>query len=303
MVTLDKIGGRPKILTESDRILTDLSEELNQLKSRMSQLETEQEENRHLLEQVSFQEELANRLIAGQQEEIKAQRENYQVIAGVIQDLKTPVASVMENLANIIAEIDDEDTQESLRDCLATAGNVLEGFTEVEEFCLFEAGEQAQNRQNTNLRALFTDLVSRFQLQSNLGNKHGVKLLIDPKVPQDCPLYDASIAFAVTQLLAQLAEISPPGALEIKLQMAEGEMLHGVQMAELRIDLSIQGNTGMKVLESWVDFVKAYSPRLHQSGFALLKTRDRVRQSGGRLEMVSEGNMLRGFQLKMPLSF
>ncbi|MCG8337167.1 MAG: hypothetical protein MJE63_21925, partial [Proteobacteria bacterium] len=106
MPTIDKTG-KPTILTESDQVLLDLKSELAQLKSRMSSIEQEQEQNRILVEKLSFQEELANEAISSHHKEVKANRENYQVIASVMNNLKSPVNSVVSNLSGVIAEIDD----------------------------------------------------------------------------------------------------------------------------------------------------------------------------------------------------
>ena len=145
MVTIDK-KAKPKIYTESDHILNDLKEELTSLKSRMNLIEEEQENNRHLLDQLSFQEDLANELIAGHHEEIESNKENYKVIANVMHSLKSPVSNVVENLAGIISEIDDKDAQDTLKECINTASNVLSSFTEVEEFCM-DVGESFQINQ------------------------------------------------------------------------------------------------------------------------------------------------------------
>lgn len=302
MATLDKIG-KPKILTESDRILSDLTQELAQLKDRMSQLETEQEESRHLIDQISFQEALANKTIQVQKKEIQAHKENYQVIAGVMHNLKTPVNSVIHNLASIIQEIDDAETQDSLKDCMNTASNVLEGFTEVEEFCLFESGDFQAKQKEVNLRGFFTELVSQFQLDPELGRKHKVKLLVDPKVPQTLSAYAETLGMASKALIEELAGLASEGELEIKVSLHESEQEHGLELSDLVVEFVMARTTEVEATDSWVDFVRAQGGALRQSGFGLLKTRDRARQTGGQLDMLADGGRLKGFRLALPMTY
>lgn len=302
MATLDKIG-KPKILTESDRILSDLSSELAQLKDRMSQLETEQEESRILIDQITFQEALANKTIQVQKQEIQAHKENYQVIAGVMHNLKTPVNSVIHNLASIIQEIDDQETQDSLKDCMNTASNVLEGFTEVEEFCLFESGDFQAKQKEVNLRGFFTELVSQFQLDPALGRKHRVKLLVDAKVPQALNAYTETLGMASKSLIEELAGLAEAGELEIRVALEETEQEHGLELSDLVVEFTMAQTTNTAASDSWVDFVRAQGGQLRQSGFSLLKTRDRARQTGGQLDMVTDQDQLKGFRLTLPMTY
>jgi len=302
VATLDQLN-KPRILTESDRILTDLSKELENLKDRMGQLEKEQEDSRQFIDQVSFQEQLASKLVNFQQREIDAQKENYQVIAGVMHNLKSPVSSVMENLASIIREIDDPETQDSLKDCINTASSVLEGFTEVEEFCLFESGSFQANPKTLNLRTFFTDLVSKFQLDPALGRKHSLKLLVDAKIPGQNPVYAETLSFAVQGLLEELAILAEPGVLELKVRMEEGPKQPGVELLDLVVEISMAQATELALKGSWVEFVKAHAVSLRQQGFSLLKTRDRVRQTGGLLEMMEQKEQLKGFRFSLPMTY
>ncbi|MDT8445586.1 MAG: hypothetical protein RRB13_01660 [bacterium] len=299
---MDKIG-KPKILTESDRILTDLSQELAQLKDRMSQLETEQEESRHLIDQISFEEALANKTIQVQKQEITAHKENYQVIAGVMHDLKTPVNSVMQNLASIIQEIDDLETQESLKDCMNTASSVLEGFTEVEEFCLFESGDFLAKQKEINLRGFFTELVSNFQMDPALGRKHKLSLVVDSKVPDSLSAYTETLSFATRSLIEELAGLAASNKLTVQVKLEESTQAHGLELSDLVVELKIEGGTLLAADTSWVNFVRAHGSKLRQSGFSLLKTRDRARQTGGHLEMISGESHLEGFRLILPMTY
>ena len=302
MATLNKIS-KPKILTESDRIFSDLSDELAQLKDRMSQLEQEQEDSRTLIDKISYQEELAAKLVDHQQKEIGAHKENYQVIAGVMHNLKTPVNSVMKNLASIINEIDDPDTQDSLQDCMNTASNVLEGFNEVEEFCLFESGDFLASQKTLNLRSFFTELVSRFQLNPLMGQKHSIKLLIDDAIPEQNPVYEETLTFAIQSLLEEVAILAEPGIIELAIELQQAQSSHDIELTDLVINLKIKEETQIKVKDSWVEFVKSNGGRLKQSGFSLLKVRDRIRQTGGQLDMTDSEGKLTGYRFTLPLTY
>jgi len=294
---------KPRILTESDRILTDLSDELAQLKSRMNQLEQEQDDSRSLIDQISLQEELAAKLIDSQQQEISGQKENFQVLAGVMHNLKTPVNSVMENLASIISEIDDTDTQDSLKDCIQTASTVLDGFNEVEEFCLFESQDFLASQKTVNLRAFFTNLVSKFQLNPLMGNKHSLKLQIDSEIPEETALYGETVETAIQSILEELAIAAEPGIMELSVTIKSEATPQEIELTDLVVNLKINGGTHLSAKDSWVEFVKFNGGRLKQSGFSLLKVRDRIRQTGGQLEMVQNEGQLQGYQFSVPLSY
>jgi len=302
LATLNNLP-KPKILTESDRIFSDLSAELAQLKNRMNQLEQEQDDSRSLIDQISLQEELASKLINNQQKEITGQKENFQVLAGVMHNLKTPVNRVMENLASIITEIDDKDTQDSLKDCIDTASTVLDGFNEVEEFCLFESKEFLASQKTVNLRAFFTELVSKFQLNPLMGNKHSLKLKISSDIPEQTAIYGETLENAIHSILEELAIAAEPGVLELSVQIQSGGTADAVDFTDLVVNLEIQGGTHLSAQDSWVDFVKTNGPRLKQSGFSLLKVRDRIRQTGGQLDMVEEAGQLQGYQFTVPLTY
>jgi len=49
--------------------------------------------------------------------------------------------------------------------------------------------------------------------------------------------------------------------------------------------------------------VKAHAVSLRQQGFSLLKTRDRVRQTGGLLEMMEQKEQLKGFRFSLPMTY
>ncbi|NQU63869.1 MAG: hypothetical protein HQ517_06245 [SAR324 cluster bacterium] len=302
MVTIDK-KVKPKIYTESDHILNDLKEELTGLKSRMNLIEEEQEKNRHLLDQLSFQEDLANELINGQQEEIEANRENYKVIANVMHNLKSPVSNVVENLAGIISEIDDKDAQDTLKECINTASNVLNSFIEVEEFCMDIGESLHSNHQVVDIKKFFKETVSNLQKELNLAATHSMRLLIDKTIPQISPLYTETIKQCLDGLLRELNHSKPSAEISIRIASEKNEMKYGIEISDLTIQLEIDQLTDITWNESWVESIQLNQNILLNSGFNLLRIRDSLRKSGGQLEIRKRTDKIIGFKVYLPLTY
>lgn len=294
---------KPKIYTESDHILKDLREELAGLKSRMNLIEEEQEKNRILLDQLTFQEDLANELIATQEAEIETNRENYKVIANVMQDLKSPVSNVVENLAGILSEIDDEDAQDTLKQCMDTASNVLNSFGEVEEFCL-EAGEKIQfNQQPVEIKAFFKETLTDLQKQLSLPTRCHMKLLVDKTIPSQSPLYTEAVKHCLENLLKELIHSKPGADIDVRIGSQKGEKKFGIEIADLSVQLLVNQPTDLTWSDSWVDSIQMNQSRLLNSGFNLLRIRDLLRKSGGQLEICKERDFIIGFRILLPLTY
>lgn len=302
MVTIDK-KAKPKIYTESDHILNDLKEELAGLKSRMNLIEEEQEKNRSLLDQLSFQEDLANELIASQQEEIETNRENYKVIANVMQDLKSPVSSVVENLAGIMSEIDDQDAQDTLKECMDTASNVLSSFSEVEEFCM-DIGEGFHcSQQPVDVKLFFKETVSAMQKNIVQSTGSTLRLLVDKAIPRKSPLYTEAIKPCMESLLKELVHSIPTGDIAIRVASESSEMKYGIEISDLTIQLLADQPTDITWNDSWVESIQINQKQLLSSGFNLLRTRDSLRKSGGQLEICKHGDKIVGFKILLPLTY
>ena len=302
MVTIDK-KAKPKIYTESDHILNDLKEELTSLKSRMNLIEEEQENNRHLLDQLSFQEDLANELIAGHHEEIESNKENYKVIANVMHSLKSPVSNVVENLAGIISEIDDKDAQDTLKECINTAYNVLSSFTEVEEFCM-DVGESFQiNQQAVDIKSFFKETVSNLQKELSFSTPQSLRLLMDRTIPENGPLYTEVIKQCLESLLKELIYSKPTAEVSIRIGSEKNEMKYGIEISDLTIQLEADQPTDITWNESWVESIQMNQSQLLNSGFNLLRIRDSLRKSGGQLEISKHNNKIIGFKVYLPLTY
>lgn len=301
MVTIDK-KTRPKIYTESDHILNDLKEELAGLKSRMSLIEEEQEKNRTLMEQLSFQEDLANELISAQQEEIETNRENYKVIANSVKNLKTPVSSVVENLAGIMSEIDDKDTQITLKECMDTATNVLHSFTEVEAFCE-DAGSKIQaNQQLTDIKTFFQETVVLLQDDIAQISDCSLRLLVDKTLPEKSPLYVETIKLGMEGLVKELVNSLPATTIAIRISTEKGDEKYGIELKDLAIELLSDKPTEMSWNDSWFESIQMNQNRLLNLGFNLLRVRESLRKSGGQLEIYKESDCIVGFKILIPLT-
>lgn len=296
MVTIEK-AEKPKIYTESDQILDNLKDELAGLKSRMNLIEEEQEQNRNLLEQLSFHENLANELISNQQEEIEFNKENYHVIANVMQNLKSPVSNVVDNLAGIISEIDDKETQDTLRECMNTASNVLNSFDEVEDFCLDIGSDIDISVQPVNLRNYFKDVLASLD-----SNSH-VQLLIDKEAPQKCPLSKETITLCIKNLLRELQNSTDQSSSTLSVSTKTSEQKYGIEISDLVIQLTTEQLSNISWQGNWVESIQNNQHHLIQSGFSLLKTREMIRKAGGYIDVLKQDERIQGFKIFFPLTY
>jgi len=296
LVTIEK-AEKPKIYTESDQMLDNLKDELAGLKTRMNLIEEEQEENRNLLEQLSFHENLSNELMSSQQEEIEFNKENYQVIANVMQSLKSPVSNVVDNLAGIISEIDDKETQDTLRICMDTASNVLNSFDEVEDFCLDIGSDIDISVQPVNLRSYLKDILE------NLSNNNHVRLLIDKDIPLNCPLSKETIALSVKNLLSELQNSTHQGSTILSVSIETNEQKYGIEISDLIIKIKSEQPGNISWKGNWVESIQNSQHHLMQSGFSLLKTREMIRKAGGHIDVLRQDEHIQGFKILFPLTY
>ncbi len=302
MTTIDK-KGKPKIYTESDQILNDLKDELVNLRSRMNSIEEEQEQNRAIIERLSLHEELANEMIVTHQEEIKQNKENFQIIADVMQNLKSPVSEVMDNLSGVLSEIDDKETQETLRDCLNTASNVLDSFDEVEDFCLSMGSSQTTPQKMVVIREFFRDILSKLQSKSDSGTNFSFSLLIDRNVPEKSPLHTTTLNTCLTNLINELQQISQSCKITVTVSTEDSGKKYGIDILDLSIKISCEIPTSLEWEDSWVHSIRNNQKQLMESGFNLLKVRDILKKSGGYLNIISKNKKIQGFAFRVPLTY
>ena len=301
MVTQDKLK-RPTIYTESDQILKDLSTELEDLKARMNLIEDDQEENKLLLEQLSFQGELSNELISYQKEELDVNNDNYNAIANVMHNLKSPVSDVVDNLSEIITEIDDEDTRDTLKECMETASFVLDSFNSVEEFCLDAGNQEMLTQEPVNIREFFREKVSSIKLQDQ-AEHHLIRLLIDKNVPDKSALYLATINKALNGLVDEVRNSQTSSNITILISCEKSEDKYGIELSDLKIKVENYQPLKIQWEDTWSSFVKKNGSNLINSGTSVLQVRNTIREIGGKLDVVSSGKNLQGFTIVLPLTF
>lgn len=301
MVTINKTG-KPKILTESDQVLNDLKTELINLKSRMSTIEQEQEQNRILVEKLSFQENLANEALLGYQEEINVNRENFQVIAGVMNNLKSPVTSVVDNLSGVIAEIDDGETKATLQECMHTASNVLDAFNEVEDFCVNVSSNEFPSQEAVDTRLFFRNLISDFQSGVDQESM-SFRLLVDKQVPESSALHCETIKSCLNCIIDELRNFGEAAKITIRISSEKKEQKYGIEIEDLSVTVETDPSISIKWESSWLESIKANHERLLNSGFNLLKARDRIRKAGGHFEILDDNKGVTAFKLYTPLTY
>lgn len=302
MATIEKTE-KPKIYTESDQILSSLSEELADLKSRMNQLEDEQADNRDQLERLSIHEAISKEVIENHQEEIQFHRENYGIIANVMNDLKTPISEVVDNLAGIITEIDDLETQDALKDCMTTASNVLESFDQVENFCLDSGTPNDCVQEYVNVRDFFRELISGFSLHHNFAEKLNFRLLIDRSVPESSHIYAGTIKVGLSNLISELHHTLSEAQINIKVSTQKTVEKYGLEITDLKIEIEADIPTSIDHFSTWLETIQHNQSSLLQSGFNLLKTRDGLKKSGGKMIPATLGCKINGFHLCLPLTY
>ncbi|MDH5559925.1 MAG: hypothetical protein OEY59_03630 [Deltaproteobacteria bacterium] len=303
MTTINKKVDRPKIYTETDQILSDLTQELSVLKSRMHQLEGDQSKNNLLVEKMVFQETLTNDMIESQQKEIKVNKENYQIIANVMHDLKSPVSDVVVNLNGIISEIEDKETQETLRDCMETASNILETFNEVEDFCNFESNGESQAQEWADFREYFQSMVTSFNQSLDLGVNDSIHLELDSDLPQKGPIYKETIKVSLSNLLMELKNACAELNVTIRISSNHCGEKYGIDLMDITVSLESRNPLDLTWSDSWVDSVRQNQKKLVKEGFNLLKVRDLLRHSGGSLEVLKDDRSLKGFRFHIPLTY
>ena len=299
MTTKSK-ADRPTIYTESDQILKDFSIELEKLKSRMVQVEAEQDHSRYLLEQLAIQNRLSNELIEGRQEASELSRESFGAIANVMCNLKSPIFDVVDNLGGIIDEIDDEETKDTLKDCMDTASSVLDSFSMVEEFCTGITGEFADTQEAMTIREFFREKISF--LNKSLAGNHTLRLLVDQNVPDATPLYADAIEESVSALIAVLQSQKRDTNITIAVSREKAGERYGIALSKLVITIANEYRAGVQWQESWMKTLPSDAKLPDQSGIALLKVRDRLHKIGGHLEWKTERNWLRGCRVKVPFN-
>ncbi len=299
MLTKSKLN-KPTIYTESDQILKDLSTELEELKSRMNQLEEKQGQNRLLTEQLAIQRNLANELIDSHQEEIEHNRDNYAAIANVMHNLKSPVADVVNNLGDIIQEIDDEDTKDTLKECMNTASCVLDAFTLVEDFCSDIKEKLNETQQVVKIRDFFKDTIS--QINAGFHSPHKLRLLVEKNVPESTPLDTPFIEQALIILIKELQHLLQASNITVVISQEKSDKRYGIELSSLVIGIENEISTKLQWQESWVDSIQSNQDVLSDSGFALLKIKNYLKKISGVMEVKTKHNELHGFKLKVPLN-
>ena len=273
--------------------------ELEELKSRMNQVEEENDHNRYLLEQLAIQGSLSNELIKSQQEGIEFNRENYGAIANVMHNLKSPVSDVVDNLAGIINEIDDEETKDTLKDCMDTASYVLDSFTVVEEFCTDIKEKFKGTQKVTKIREFFKEKISL--LNKTAKSNHKLRLLVDKNVPESMLLYTSAIEGILGALIRELQNLRTDTNVTVAVSREKSSEKYGIELSNLVVMIENDQSTDVQRRKSWMETIQSNQNLLIDSGFRLLKTRDCLKKIGGHLDLKTRQNALQGFAIKIPL--
>ena len=300
LTTTDK-AEKPTIYTESGQLLIDLKQELSDLRSRMSLIEEEQEQSRYILDQVPFHQSLADELIESRRRETRDNRENYQVIADVMHNLKSPVTNVVDSLSGIISEIDDSETQETLRECVKTASTVLNSVEKVETFCLDVSQPVSATQQNSvvNIKNFFRNTVSTLQTKKN---PHTLRLLIDKSIPENGSFCVKTVQQVLKNLLREIRN-EIPSTIVIQIAIESGKEGYGFDFTDLTVQIESETLSNLTWKETWVESIKANQKKLSEDGFNLLTSRESLRKSGGLLSVVHVDNQVQGFKITLPLTY
>ena len=270
----------------------------------MEDLEGEQGENRELLNKMGLYEDYAQQSHEKLIEERGQHKENYQVIANVMQNLKSPVNSVVDNLSGLIDEIGDEDTKATLTECMNIAGTVLDSFSEVQDFCTIESNQLEVNQDLIEIRSFLKDFLAKMQVDQTTALSHTVGLAIDPAVPVEFPMYVETISAVLTNLLAELDQNFKSGDLKIDVKITGDNSADGISFQDLVLEVKSTNKTNLVWDESWVDGIKENEDKLQKGGLDLLQSRNLIRGLGGSLTVnKEESNHVSGFTCFVPLTY
>jgi len=292
---------RPQILTESDQILSELSDELALLKQRMRQLEDDSNENKSIIKEMGFYEEFSHDSYERLLEERTHHKDNYQVLANVMQNLKSPINSVVDNLGSLINDIPDEETRQSLKECMATASSVLDSFTEVEEFCKEEGKDPNLSQADTELRPLFIEFFRQLQAQS--AWKRNLRWEIASELPSRAMLYAGPMLSALEAILHELNQAMTQGEIQCSLSLRQGGEKYGLPLQDLNIEILASEGTSVPWLGDWVADLAKNRQKLKKGGLDLLGQRSSLRSLGGKLEVIAQGEQMQGFSILIPLTY
>ena len=299
--TEEKKSSKPVIYTESDRIINELKEELNLIGNRVDNLETDRTEYREFLDQFYFQQSLSEELVEANNLARKTTSENFEALAEVMNKWKTPVSSVVENLENIVSEIDDEDTRETLRDCMNTAEKVLDSFNEAEEFC----SQASQNGEfETGIiepRKYFKQKISSLSNAEKGKVKNTFRLLFEKNVPKSMLINQKIIDNSIDELWQEIVRFLNPTNITFRVATKPGDKLFGFNTEEFVISLETEEPTELTWCGNIADMIKANQERLKENGLKWLAIRDKVLKVGGKIELLDQKGKISGYRISMPL--
>ncbi|MGK0288777.1 MAG: hypothetical protein ACI86H_000198 [bacterium] len=301
MTTLEKKAVKPKIFTESDRIIDHLTDELKAITTRVSDLEGDREDYKEFFDQFNFQKELSNEILESSALEKQATRENFEVLAGVMHKWKNPVSNVVTNLENIVSGIDDLEMKESLRECMNTASQVLDSFNQAEEFC--EQASRDGEFESTTLepRKYFKSKISSLQSNDH-SKKHKYRLLIEKNVPQKIVLNEKILGQVSQDLWNELEHYLEPNNICFRLGVRSGGSLFGFDTEDFLVSFEAEKPSELIWASSISEILKVNEDILKNTGLRWLQVADRVRKIGGRVEIMEKTGKVTGCRLLLPLT-
>ncbi len=281
MITVNRLN-KPKILTETDRLLSDMSNEMSELHERMNLLEQEQAKSKSEINTLQEQQQV---WLERYQKEVAGNQENYQVIADIMHNLKKPVSAVIENLEEIIGNVADEEVKLSLQACMQEASKVLTSFEHVEDFCQDLSTNEIIDTKEVALDALLQPIIEPLE-------KHGVVVdvryadNIPPNVSVDFNLYTK----VLQRLCAEVLSLQKSKTVTLRV-LADNQ--NNANQLQVHIDLEEQ--LDMKWNKTWVNTICDQHDKFLYSGLNILKINSLLRQDGNALDVRVVNDNLAGF--------
>ena len=297
MATTHKALEKPIILTESDKIIHELKEELSALGSRVDQLEAGQEEQQDFINNLSGSTELYDNILTHNKENNEFQKEKYQALAHTMTHLKTPVRDVIDNLNGLVQEIPDPELQETLKDCMNTAASVLESFNMAEDFCHTQEERIQIKSEQIDIKDFMRHLL--ISLQKEKGK---FRLKIDRTVPKSCFL-DKKILTEALQGFIEVMVRSNQGESNILVHVFRQEEGQIYGKIVINLVFQIKGETLFEIpwKGSWFSVLKEIEKNSGIFPINLLQIRDNLRNLGGEICILEKNQKIASVEIKIPV--
>lgn len=213
-------------------------------------------------------------------------------------ELRTPLANIKayaETLA--LADVIDVEQQKQFLNTINSEASRLARFVDdLLSVSSMELGSLSLNKQVTDMRRLFTEVIDKVQGQID-EKEQELEVVLPEKLPE-LELDKDKIATVLVNLLGNAVKYTAPG----------GRVTLRVNVTDQLLDVCVE-DTGVGIAESEMEkvfdkFFRSDDPRVQQetgTGLGLALSQEVVRLHGGRIEVTSELDKGSKFSMLLPI--